>query len=706
MRQEYPTEVKKWEVFEVALEGPSEEGEPFKGVFSNKNESVVVDGFYDGEGMYKIRFMPSYEGRYTFILKGGYLESNLSGVFYVKENEDSKHGLVRVNGTKFIYEDGTPFNCFATTSNIWHLQDIETIEETISFLESSKVFNKVRFNILPYDNTYVFPYNLSSENKIESFNHKYFQKLEKAVKRLEEIDVEADLVFFTPSEYIWLDLGYSFEEAIELVAYTVNRLSAYHNVWWSLANDYDAIPLSGKDWIELANVLVNNDPYSHLRSIMNSHIIYDYKHNWPTHCSIKQVDCYKGCEETDELVARFNKPVVYEDFGFEGNLEYGWGNLTKEEALRRVWEVTLRGGYPSYSEARNINEKEWWLQGGKISSSNINSIALLKELVNDSEGLSFYPYSWDELCAIYTNEEDAEVRSQYLYYYSFMAPGKRSYFVDDETDYLVEVIDTVNANIYRQGIHRGEFEIELPEKPYVAVRLSLPNDYDYEHPFDEEEKEEVIEEEIKENEFEGEVIEIEESEEEPTLIIDDEDIFDDTFEAEEDETLYTREEELKIFEDDDIEDEIDDVVEEVIEEEAKEEENNDIEEEVIEVEEDAWEEMFANDPTEVLEVQEETELVEEDLFGSGIPKREEIITEEQTLELPLPIISEEDEEELPEIVTGAIPVIKETKKDNTEELEDLRREPMIVPNEEEPHIPSIEETLNIMFMNRNKNGGI
>lgn len=693
MRQEYPTEVRKWDIFEVALEGPEGEADNFKGIFSNKNESVVVDGFYDGDGVYKIRFMPSYEGRYTFILKGGFLENNLSGVFYATEADENSHGLVRVNGTHFAYEDGTPFNCFATTSNVWHLQDADTIEETIRFLKESAVFNKVRFNILPYDNENGYPYTIV-DNKFASFDTTYFQKLERAIKKLADIGVEADLVFFTASDYLWQDNKYTFEEAKALVAYTVNRLSACHNIWWSLANDYDAIPLSSKEWIDLANTIIANDPYGHLRSIENSKVIYDYHRNWTTHCSIKQIDCYKGCEDTDEIIARFNKPVVYEDFGFEGNMEYGWGNLTKAEALRRVWETTLRGGYPSYSEARSVNDKEWWLHGGKINSANVENIKLLKSYIGDSDGLTFYPYSWDELCAIKSNEEELDVKSEYLFYYSFMAPGKRTYYIDDETDYLVEVIDTVNAEVYKQGIHRGEFEIELPEKPYVAVRLSLPKE-------EEEEVEVEPYEDVKKEVFED-VIPEEELDEEPTLVEEELEV-EEVSEAEEEEKeenledamavtpLFSHEEELTVFDDDELED-ADEF--ELSEDTAE-----------LETQEDAWDEMFDTAPTEVIKVNEETYLLEDtddDIFGSATPKQnEEVEADDHTLELPIAAREEFEDEELPEIVTGAIPVIKD-KNVGEEELEDLRREPMFTPDVEEPHIPSIEETLNIMFMNRNK----
>ena len=62
--------VPRWEVFELTLAGPST-GNPFTdvqltGSFSLGHRSVAVDGFYDGEGKYKIRFMPDTEGRWSY----------------------------------------------------------------------------------------------------------------------------------------------------------------------------------------------------------------------------------------------------------------------------------------------------------------------------------------------------------------------------------------------------------------------------------------------------------------------------------------------------------------------------------------------------------------------------------------------------------------------------------------------------------------
>jgi hypothetical protein len=60
----------KWRVFELTLNGPSE-GNPFtenqlRGVFTNSNDTVHVAGFYDGKGIYKLRFMPSREGKWEY----------------------------------------------------------------------------------------------------------------------------------------------------------------------------------------------------------------------------------------------------------------------------------------------------------------------------------------------------------------------------------------------------------------------------------------------------------------------------------------------------------------------------------------------------------------------------------------------------------------------------------------------------------------
>ena len=78
-RLSYQKKAERWDVWEVSCHGP-EEGNPFadhwmKGSFSCDKETVDADGFYDGDGIYKVRFMPSYEGEYTFKVTADFLEA-------------------------------------------------------------------------------------------------------------------------------------------------------------------------------------------------------------------------------------------------------------------------------------------------------------------------------------------------------------------------------------------------------------------------------------------------------------------------------------------------------------------------------------------------------------------------------------------------------------------------------------------------------
>jgi hypothetical protein len=63
--------IRKWEVFELVLTGPST-GNPFVEVqwtatFALGHRTIAVDGFYDGAGKYKLRFMPDTEDEWSYV---------------------------------------------------------------------------------------------------------------------------------------------------------------------------------------------------------------------------------------------------------------------------------------------------------------------------------------------------------------------------------------------------------------------------------------------------------------------------------------------------------------------------------------------------------------------------------------------------------------------------------------------------------------
>src|SRR5437660_582373 len=62
--------VGQWDVHEITLAGPSD-GNPFLDVevraeYTCGAVSVQVAGFYDGDGVYRIRFMPHIQGEWRY----------------------------------------------------------------------------------------------------------------------------------------------------------------------------------------------------------------------------------------------------------------------------------------------------------------------------------------------------------------------------------------------------------------------------------------------------------------------------------------------------------------------------------------------------------------------------------------------------------------------------------------------------------------
>lgn len=432
----YRNECHRFGVFEAAIHGP-EEGNPFteqwiRGVFHSQNETVSCDGFYDGDGIYRVRFMPSFEGEYTFCVESSFLEAGnpCEGRFQVTEPERWNHGPVRVANTwHMAYEDGTPYYSIGTTCYVWELQSDELIETTLKTLKES-AFNKIRFCVFPKHYDYnlreprSYPYVgtpmdssvLTKENfwsytgKTEGnewdftrFNPEHFRHIETCIRKLQELGIEADLIMMHPYDR-WGFSRMSKEADDRYWNYAAARFSAYSNVWWSLANEYDLMPHKTiADWERYAAILCKKDPYHHMRSIHNCAKHYDYTRPWITHCSIQRVDLYKSSEMVTEWRTRYGKPVVMDEIAYEGNIQFGWGNITAEEMVRRFWEAVCRGGYPGHGETYfHPEDILWWSHGGELHGESHKRFQFLLDVMKETPGIGLAPVQaeWDEARAV------------------------------------------------------------------------------------------------------------------------------------------------------------------------------------------------------------------------------------------------------------------------------------------------------------------
>lgn len=501
----YPAVCERWGLFEITLHGPAE-GNPFteqsvSAVFTGAGQSVSVRGFYDGGGLYRIRFMPSAEGTHTFRITASFPVPEPEGSFYVTPASRSNHGPVRVKNTfHFAYEDGTAYYPVGTTCYVWALQSDDLIRQTLESLKVSG-FNKIRFCIFPKHYLYnlhdprSFPYegtpmdctlltedNFNDFNGAASgnnwdftrFNPNYFRHIENCILRLQELGVEADLIIMHPYDR-WGFSRMTQKQNDLYWHYLTARLSAFRNIWWSLANEYDLMPsMKTEDWERLAGILCNEDPYGHLRSIHNCVPFYDYTRPWITHCCIQRQDLYRTAEYTDEWREQFGKPVVPDEIAYEGDIPCGWGNITGEEMVRRFWECAVRGGYPGHGETLpESGNILWWSHGGPLRGESWKRVRFLRRILSETPGTGLAPVrsEWDDVSAVPEEKDLAEKTGYRIYYYSFMRPSSREFRFEDNRARRVEIIDTWNMTVEDAGVHAGHFRIPLPSRPYMAIRM-------------------------------------------------------------------------------------------------------------------------------------------------------------------------------------------------------------------------------------------
>src|SRR5665647_1241209 len=127
----------KWKIFELTLSGPST-GNPFidvklSGKFINEKDTISVTGFYDGEDVYKIRFMPQKEGAWKYVTSSNIKKlADKKGSFVCTPALKNNHGPVAVKDTfYFAYADGTPHHSFGTTCYGWVHQGDSLAELTL-----------------------------------------------------------------------------------------------------------------------------------------------------------------------------------------------------------------------------------------------------------------------------------------------------------------------------------------------------------------------------------------------------------------------------------------------------------------------------------------------------------------------------------------------------------------------------------------------
>jgi hypothetical protein len=467
--------VQRWDRFELTRSGPRE-GNPFLEVrfsaeFRQGHRSVAVDGFYDGDGVYKVRFAPDAEGEWSYVTHSGRRElDGHTGSFVCTPATAGNHGPVSVRGTwDFGYADGAPYLPFGTTCYAWTHQPEGLQDQTIATLRDAP-FNKMRMCIFPKwyeynrDEPRLFPFPRNGgQNDYTSFVPEFFHNLERRIEQLQALGIEADLILFHPYDH-W---GYALmppEVDERYLRYVVARLAAYRNVWWSVANEWDLV--KGKvpaDWDRYFRILQESDPYGRLRSIHHSVVMYDHSKPWVSHLSVQGDEFSK----TAEWRSVFRKPVIFDECKYEGNIPKRWGDISAQELTRRFWLGTAAGAYVGHGETYlAANDVLWWSKGGVLHGESPRRIGFLRGILEAAPRTGLAPLAGAYYPCV------AKPGEYYLYYLDYHQPALADFTLPGEGRYEADLIDPWEMTIQRaEGTHSGKFQLKMPGKPMQAVRF-------------------------------------------------------------------------------------------------------------------------------------------------------------------------------------------------------------------------------------------
>jgi hypothetical protein len=502
--------VEQWGIFELTLTGPAE-GNPFVEVdfaatFTQGDRAVPVTGFYDGAGIYKVRFSPETTGEWRYVTRSNRpVLHGQTGSFTASPPAAGNHGPVRVANTfHFAHADGTPYRQLGTTSYSWIHQTEDRMAQTLRTLAGAP-FNKIRMCVFPQNNAAstlrFFPFEGTPPRDWDTarFNPAFFQNLEQRVGQLRDLGIEADLILFHPYGETWPFSSMDAASDDRYVRYVVARLSAYRNVWWSLCNEWDFLKSKTEaDWDRLFQVIQAADAHARLRSIHNGFVFYNNTHPWVTHASIQHGVAPLDPERAMVFRDVWRKPVVFDEVRYEGNHHRRWGRLTGEELVLRFWNGTVAGTYVGHSEILGRREPAqpgdrpapdrrlgyWLTSGGELRGESAPRLAFLKRILDESPAAGIDPIDkWQDW------RLGGQPGEYYLLYLGEKAPTEWRFLLPrhglvDGMKFSAEIIDTWNMTITPVDgaftikrrddytfVERDGRDIPLPGRAYLTIRL-------------------------------------------------------------------------------------------------------------------------------------------------------------------------------------------------------------------------------------------
>jgi CubicO group peptidase (beta-lactamase class C family) len=333
-----------------------------------------VPGFYDGGGVWKIRFSPTRQGEWSMRTVSSLSALNgksESGIWCGPNHAAAIHGALRVDTAHpyhFIYEDGTRYFLLGYEADwLWgaDMQDPERklMRHLIDQI-ASRGFNHLMVNLYAYDTSWspgrrhqwdwgpapVYPWEGTNDKPNHSrLNPKFFQIYDGMMSALQEKGIVAHIMLKVYNKKVNWPAKYSAEEE-RYFRYVVARYQGYSNVVW----DFSKEAHNEKDFLlqrRLIGLIRSEDQYGHLVTAHDDDMYYwtpEFNSSLDFRTD-QQHSLWSEMIAFDRAIRKY--PVVNSEFGYERGvdkmptyrIEDDW-----QDQLRRAYLIYLAGGYGVY----------------------------------------------------------------------------------------------------------------------------------------------------------------------------------------------------------------------------------------------------------------------------------------------------------------------------------------------------------------------
>ncbi len=363
---------------------------------AGSTEQVAVEGFCDAAdgSVYRIRFMPSKSGSYTFhvTFKAGAVTQTYSGAFTALDQH--LRGPIRDDPAypwHFIWE-GTGEHYFFNGTTAYHLmgwRDDSVIQYSIDRLHRLKV-NRMRVTVAgrqewsflgePVMNTNYWNANIAvwpAQNADDPlhpgfdytrFNLPYWQKFDRMLKYARDRDMIVSLVLDMNDSKVHPAAGS--EDEHRFIRYAIDRLGAFSNITWDLGDDLDYF--RDDKWTHETGTLIEQwDPYRHLATSHPVNTVHQDRasswfgftsyQNWERNQHALMLESRKLQEQAGRIIPQTNEEYGYED---DYPIWAAPGSDSADVLRRTAWDIYMAGGYQTTGESARRGTNIWPDTGG------------------------------------------------------------------------------------------------------------------------------------------------------------------------------------------------------------------------------------------------------------------------------------------------------------------------------------------------------